>query len=98
MHCIVHGILQAKNTGVGSLSLLQEIFSTQGSNPGLPHWRIIYQLSYRMKVAYKALIRSKLSLDVLDVFLDAIKIISCIETESIQTCHQIIPTAEEKSL
>ena len=27
-----------QNTGVGSLSLLQEIFPTQGSNPGLPHW------------------------------------------------------------
>ena len=25
-----------KNTGVGSLSLLQQIFSTQGLNPGLP--------------------------------------------------------------
>ena len=36
-----------KNTGVGSLSLLQGIFPTQGSNPGLPHCRqILYQLSY----------------------------------------------------
>ena len=26
-----------QNTGVGSLSLLQRIFPTQGSNPGLPH-------------------------------------------------------------
>ena len=26
-----------QNTGVGSLSLLQEIFPTQGLNPGLPH-------------------------------------------------------------
>ena len=26
-----------QNTGVGSFSLLQEIFPTQGSNPGLPH-------------------------------------------------------------
>ena len=40
----VHGILQ--NTGVGSLSLLQGIFSTQGLNPGLLHYRwILYQLS-----------------------------------------------------
>ena len=30
-----------KNTGVGSLSLLQGIFQTQGSNPGLPHCRQI---------------------------------------------------------
>ena len=37
-----------KNTGVGSLSLLQEIFPTQGSNPGLPHcFRILYHLRTR---------------------------------------------------
>ena len=35
-----------QNTGVGSLSLLQGIFPTQRSNPGLPHCRwILYQLS-----------------------------------------------------
>ena len=35
-----------QNTGVGSLSLLQGIFPTQGLNPGLPHCRqILYQLS-----------------------------------------------------
>ena len=37
-----------QNTGVGSLSLLQEIFPTQGLNPGLPHYRwILYQLSHK---------------------------------------------------
>ena len=36
-----------QNTEVGSLSLLQEIFPTQESNPGLPQCRrILYQLSY----------------------------------------------------
>ena len=36
-----------QNNGVGSLSLLQGIFPTQGSNPGLPHCRwIFYQLSH----------------------------------------------------
>ena len=30
-----------QNTGVGNLSLLQGIFPTQGSNPGLPHCRQI---------------------------------------------------------
>ena len=36
-----------KNTGVGSLSLLQRICQTQESNQGLPHLRwILYQLSY----------------------------------------------------
>ena len=35
-------------TGVGSLFLLQGIFPTQGSNPGLPHCRqILYQLSHK---------------------------------------------------
>ena len=35
-----------QNTGMGSLSLLQGIFPTQGSNPDLPHCRqILYQLS-----------------------------------------------------
>ena len=38
-----------QNTGVDSRSLLQVIFSTQGSNPGLPHCRqILYQLNYQM--------------------------------------------------
>ena len=37
-----------KNTGGGSLSLLQEHFSTQESNQGLLHCRrILYQLSYQ---------------------------------------------------
>ena len=45
-----------QNTGLGSLSLLQGIFPTQGSNQGLPHcgwggkvgWgRILYQLSHQ---------------------------------------------------
>ena len=37
-----------QNTGVGSLCLLQGIFPTQGSNPGLPHCRrILYQLSHK---------------------------------------------------
>jgi len=37
-----------QNTGVGSCSLFQGIFLTQGSNPGLPHGRrVLYQLSYQ---------------------------------------------------
>ena len=36
------------NTGVSSLSLLQGIFPTQGSNPGLLHWRqILHCLSHQ---------------------------------------------------
>ena len=37
-----------QNPGVGSLSFLQGVFPTQGSNPGLPHDRqILYQLSHK---------------------------------------------------
>ena len=37
-----------QNTGMGSLSLLQGIFPTQGSNPGLPQCRqILYHLSHQ---------------------------------------------------
>ena len=33
---------------MGSLSLLQKVFPTQGSNPGLPHCRqILYHLSHQ---------------------------------------------------
>ena len=42
----VHGDSPGKNTGVGCHALLQGIFPTQGSNPGLPHCRpILYRLS-----------------------------------------------------
>ena len=45
-HGLYSGVYQ--NTRVGSLSLLQGIFPTQGSNPGLPHCRwILYQLSHK---------------------------------------------------
>ena len=44
---------QGKNTEVGSYSLLQGIFPTQGSNLGLPHCRqILYQLSHQQSPEY----------------------------------------------
>ena len=49
----LHGLYSPWNspgqaTGVGGLSLLQGIFQTQGSNPSLPHCRLIlYQLSHK---------------------------------------------------
>ena len=44
----VHGDSPRKNTGVGCHGLLQGIFPTQVSNPGLLHFRrILYQLSYQ---------------------------------------------------
>ena len=42
----VHRDSPGQNSGVGSLSLLQGIFPTQGSNLGLPHCRqILHHLS-----------------------------------------------------
>ena len=44
----VHGDSPGKNTGVGSHTLLQGLFPTQGSNPGLPYCRrILYHLSHQ---------------------------------------------------
>ena len=40
-----------KSTGVGCHFLLQRIFLTQGSNPGLPHYRqTLYRLSLNKKI------------------------------------------------
>jgi len=50
---VTHGLYSpwtspGQNTGVGILALLQGIFPTQASNPGLLHCRqILYQLSHK---------------------------------------------------
>ena len=42
----IHGDSPGKNTGVSCHALLEGIFPTQGSNPGLPHCRwILYHLN-----------------------------------------------------
>ena len=47
MDCVVLDS-PGQNTGVGNLCLLQEIFQTQGWNPGFFHRRwILYQLSHQ---------------------------------------------------
>ena len=52
----VHGDSPGKHTGVGSHALLEGIFPTQGSNPGLPHCRrILYQLSPQGSIKKKLL-------------------------------------------
>jgi len=44
----VLGDSPGKNTGVDCHTVLQGIFPTQGSNPGLPHCRqILYHLSHQ---------------------------------------------------
>ena len=57
-----------KNTGMGSLSLLQGIFPTQGLNPGLPHCRwLVYQLSHQGRHSLKLNV-SKMYMD-LDLYI-----------------------------
>ena len=52
MDYTIYGILQARILGVGSLSLLQGILPTQGSNPGLLHCsQTLYQLSHKESLA-----------------------------------------------
>ena len=47
-----------QNTEVGSLSLLQGIFPTQGSNPGFPHhMQILYQVSKNTGVGSLSLLQ-----------------------------------------
>ena len=53
----VHGILQAKNTGVGCHSLLQGIFQTQGLNLGLLHCRKILYWEYSSESKTKPALR-----------------------------------------
>ena len=50
-----------QNTGVGSLSLLQGIFPTQGSNPDLPHCRQIL-CSWSTREAWRFLKKLKIQL------------------------------------
>ena len=46
----VHGDSPGKNTGVGCHALLQGVFPTQGSNPGLPCCRqILYHLHHQKR-------------------------------------------------
>ena len=55
-----------QNIGVGSHSLLQGIFPTQGPNPSLPHYRqVLNQLSHQespeeVEVNYMAIIHLKI--------------------------------------
>ena len=61
----IHGLYSpwnspGQNTGVGTLSLLQGIFPTQVSNPGLPHCRrILYHLSHRGSPAHQYTLKGK---------------------------------------
>jgi len=57
----VHGDSPGKNTGAGCHALLQGIFPTQGSNPGLPYCRrILYCLSHQ-KSARRRILENNLT-------------------------------------
>ena len=79
-----------QNTGVGSLSLLQGIFPTQGLNPSLPHCRrILYQLNHKGSprilewVAYPFSSRSSWPMDWTGVLCIAVR---CFAAKSLQSC------------
>ena len=58
-----------KHTGVGSLSLLQRIFLTQKSNPGLLHCRqILYQLSHHLDQEAKDWVKLVILASILGLF------------------------------
>ena len=58
-----------QNIGVGSLSLLEGIFPTQGSNPGLPHCRwILSQLSHKGSPGYESWTIKKAECQKIDAF------------------------------
>ena len=62
-----------QSIGVGSLSLLQEIFPTQESNLGLPHCRQIFnQLSQREAILWKITIFSKGNSDIIYISINLV--------------------------
>ena len=65
IHCSLTKLLHpwdfpGKSTGVGCHFLLQRIFLTQGSNPGLPHCRqTLYRLSHQGNFEYRGQMQFK---------------------------------------
>ena len=62
----IYGDSPVKNTGVDCHALLHGIFPTQGSNPGLPHYRqILYNLSHQRSPLLEWLLLKKTRMSVL---------------------------------
>ena len=62
-----------QNTSMGSLSFLQGIFPTLGSNPGLPHFRqILYQLSHKRSPLAKGSQIAKSKVKVGEIYLSVL--------------------------
>ena len=71
----VHGVLQAKNTGVGCHALLQGIFPTQGSNPYLFKFPALGGRFFTTNATCKALKMSYLSVTRIILVLKGIKLL-----------------------
>ena len=90
-----------QNIGVGSLSLLQGIFPTQGSNSGLPYCRcILYQMSHKGSPHFGIL---TLFTEVKHIHMPAIPLLDLYPTETytdrlkdiyISTCSSCIYNSE----
>ena len=73
-----------KNTGVGSLSILQGIFPSQESNQGLLHsWWILYQLSYQGSPILSSGITLNVAISVYEVPPLVYLISACFVTDSL---------------
>ena len=66
-----------QNTGMGSLSLLQGIFPTQGLNPGLLHCR---QILYQLKDSHWGI----------PAWWDEIQIIQLVSKAHMLNCHTVL--------
>ena len=89
-----HGILKAKVPKVGSHSLFQEIFSTQGSNPSLWHCRrILYRLSHQGSPAVQGILKSLLKHHNLKA-----SVIQCSAFFMVQLSHTYITTGKTRAL
>ena len=95
--CNPHGLYSpwnspGQNTGVDSLSLLQGIFPTQGSNPDLPHCRqILYQLSHKGSPSHN---RQSINGGFFPLFIICIYLVALSLSCSIQDLISIVATCE----
>ena len=93
----VHGDSPGKNPGVGCHALLQGIFPTQGSNPGLPHCRwILYHLSHQGSSTTLMVLQvnSHLSLQIRAWLVDAFILICISSLHNWKTAFALISAAK----
>ena len=86
----IHGILQARILEWVASILLQGIFLTQGSNPGLPHYKqILYQLNHKRSPEF-AITQSLLKLKSIESVMPSNHLILCCPFSS---CPQSFPSS-----